>query len=255
MEIKKFQEFSLIDQISNDFINSLDSFIKESDQSYSNIQSKILVDLRLNTNLALTFGTGISTLYPFVDKLIRNMKIDSIDVTADKVVLLTICAFTIVYLEEKKFKDHKEEDLLTKDSKSMLEELKMMGIGNGIVKKLVKLFKSIVNIFSLIGKHIYAVVSGFIDMFAYTSLLIPILNGLLYVSGKYDLNIDTFLQNFSGIMMGVGTIITKHGIASILDKIKLKINKKKVLREIDTSIIKKISTYDSANDGEMINEQ
>jgi len=255
MEIKKFQEFSLIDQISNDFINSLDSFIKESDQSYSKIQSKILSDLKLNTKLALAFGTGISALYPFVDKLIRNMKIDSIDVTADKVVLLTICAFTIVYLEEKKFKDHKEEDLLTKDSKSMLEELRMMGIGNGIVKNLVKLFKSIVNIFTLIGKHISAIVSGFVDMFAYASLLIPILNGLLYISGKYDLNIDTFLQNFSGILMGVGTIITKHGIASILDKIKLKINKKKVLREIDTSIIKKISTYDSDNDGEMINEQ
>lgn len=255
MEIKKFQEFSLIDQISNDFINSLDSFIKESDQSYSKIQSKILSNLKLNTKLALTFGTGISALYPFVDKLIRNMKIDSIDVTADKVVLLTICAFTIVYLEEKKFKDHKEEDLLTKDSKSMLEELRMMGIGNGIVKNLVKLFKSIVNIFTLIGKHISAIVSGFVDMFAYASLLIPILNGLLYISGKYDLNIDTFLQNFSGILMGVGTIITKHGIASILDKIKLKINKKKVLREIDTSIIKKISTYDSDNDGEMINEQ
>ena len=137
----------------------------------------------------------------------------------------------------------------------MLEELRMMGIGNGIVKNLVKLFKSIVNIFTLIGKHISAIVSGFVDMFAYASLLIPILNGLLYISGKYDLNIDTFLQNFSGILMGVGTIITKHGIASILDKIKLKINKKKVLREIDTSIIKKISTYDSDNDGEMINEQ
>lgn len=254
MEIKKFQEFSLIDQISNDFINSLDSFIKESDQSYSKIQSKILSDLKLNTKLALTFGTGISVLYPFVDKLIRNMK-NSIDVTADKVVILTICAFTIVYLEEKKFKDHKEEDLLTKDSKSMLEELRMMGIGNGIVKNLVKLFKSIVNIFTLIGKHISAIVSGFVDMFAYTSLLIPILNGLLYISGKYDLNIDTFLQNFSGILMGVGTIITKHGIASILDKIKLKINKNKVLREIDTSIIKKISTYEPDNNGEMINEQ
>jgi hypothetical protein len=47
------------------------------------------------------------------------------------VVLLTICAITII-LYRRKFTI--EEDILRKDSKSMLEELKLMGIGNGIVK-------------------------------------------------------------------------------------------------------------------------
>ena len=261
MEIKKFQQYSIQDSMVTDFINSFDGLITESDETeYKKIQKKVLGDLRLNGNLSLTFGAGIQALYPIVNKLMTNMKIGSIEVTADKIVLLTICAFTIVYLEEKKFKDGKEEDILTKDSKSMLEELKMMGIGNGIVKKVVKLFKSIVGIFSLIGKHLDAVVKGFVDMFAYTTILIPIMNGILYIVGKYDLNVDSFLENFAALTMGVGTLIAKNGIISIIDKLKDRIttkDKKEIVDEVDTTIIKKVSdfTLDPATDGEMINEQ
>jgi hypothetical protein len=61
------------------------------------------------------------------------MKIDSIELTYDKVVLLTICAITI-YIEEKKFTSAIEEDILRKDSKSMLEELKLMGIVMELLK-------------------------------------------------------------------------------------------------------------------------
>jgi hypothetical protein len=56
------------------------------------------------------------------------------------------------------------------------------------------------------------------DMFAYTAMLIPIMNGILYVIGKYDLNFDNFIKNFIGLSIGVGTIITKHGM--ILNKLK-----------------------------------
>ena len=261
MKVKRFLQYSMQDSMVFDFINSFDGLITESDETeYKKIQKKVIMDLRLNSNLSLTFGTGIQALYPVVNKLMTNMKISSIDITPDKVVLLTICAFTIVYLEEKKFRDGTEEDILTKDSKSMLEELKMMGIGNGIVKKVVKIFKSVVGIFSLIGKHLDAVVKGFVDMFAYTAILIPIMNGILYIVGKYELNTDSFLENFAALTMGVGTLIAKNGIISIIDKLKDRINtkdKKKIVDEVDTTIIKKVSdfTLNPIIDGEMINEQ
>ena len=261
MKVKRFLQYSMQDSMVFDFINSFDGLITESDETeYKKIQKKVIMDLRLNSNLSLTFGTGIQALYPVVNKLMTNMKISSIDITPDKVVLLTICAFTIVYLEEKKFRDGTEEDILTKDSKSMLEELRMMGIGNGIVKKVVKIFKSVVGIFSLIGKHLDAVVKGFVDMFAYTTILIPIMNGILYIVGKYELNTDSFLENFAALTMGVGTLIAKNGIISIIDKLKDRINtkdKKKIVDEVDTTIIKKVSdfTLNPIIDGEMINEQ
>jgi len=260
MKIQKFQQYSLQDSMALDFINSFDGLITESDETeYKKVQKRVISDLRLNGNLSLTFGAGIKALYPIVDKLMTNMKISSIDITADKVVLLTICAFTIVYLEEKKFKDGQEEEILTKDSKSMLEELKMMGIGNGIVKKVVKLFKSITSIFTIIGKHLSAVAKNFIDMFAYTAILIPIMNGILYVIGKYDLNVDTFLENFAALTMGVGTLIAKNGIINIIDRLKDKISpkdKKEIVDEVDTTVIKKVSDFTlKPTDGEMINEQ
>jgi hypothetical protein len=261
MEIIKFKEYSLQDSMANDFLNSFDKMITESDEtSYKKVQNKIVSDLKLNTQFILTFGIGIGTFYPIVDKLMRNMNIDSIELTPDKVVLLTLAALTIIYIEEKKFKSDKEEEVLTKDSKSMLEELKMMGIGNGIVKKLIKALQSIKGIFSIISKHLGAVVGGFIDMFAYTGMLIPIMNGILYIVGKYDLNIDTLIQNFIGLAMGVGTIIAKHGITEIVNKLKDKfsINKKKVIDEIETPIIQKFGDINDASpeqNGELIKEQ
>ena len=155
MEIIKFKKYSLQDSILNDFLTSFDKMIVESDETgYKEMEKKIISDLKLNTKLVFTFGAGIGAFYPIVDKLMKNMNIDSIELTPDRIVLLTIAAVTIIFIEEKKFKSAEEEAILVKDSKSMLEELKMMGIGNGIVKKLIKGLKSITNIFSLIVKHL-----------------------------------------------------------------------------------------------------
>ena len=257
MKIQKLQEYTYYDSMANDFINSFDAIITESDNkdNYQDVWKKVSNDLKLNGRLIMHFGAGIQACFPIVNKLMENLKIGSIEITKETIVLLTVCAFTIIYIEEKKYKSSEEEEVLVKNSKSMLEELKMKGIGNGLVKKMVKVFKSIQHIFSLIGKHASAVIGGFIDMFAYTALLIPIMNGILYIIGKYNLNTDTFLDNFAGLAIGIGTIITKHGIVAILDKLKgrLKI-KKQVLDEIDTSIIKKVSNY-MINPDEMINEQ
>ena len=138
MKIQKFKEYSLQDSMANDFLNSFDKMIVESEEtSYKNIEKKVISDLRLNAKLVLTFGAGIGAFYPIVDKLMKNMNIDSIELTPDRIVLLTIAAVTIIFVEEKKFKSAEEEEILVKDSKSMLEELKMMGIGNGIVEDLV----------------------------------------------------------------------------------------------------------------------
>lgn len=265
MKIQRLEEFALYDKMAQDFLDSFDLPITESSDekksSYKRIQNKTLKDLKLNTRLISTFGTGMTAFYPIVDGLIRNMNTDSIELDINKVVLLTICAITIIYLEEKQYKDGEEQDLLTKDSKSMLEELRMMGIGDGIVKNVIKAFQSIKNIFKLISKHLSAVIGNFIDMFAYTSILIPVLNGISYIVGKYDMNLQTFLANFLGLSMGITTIIAKHGIVELIHKLKkrLRISNKdeaEIVDELETNTIQKISTYGiNTKEGEMINEQ
>ena len=235
MKVYKFREYSIVE----DFFNSFDKINKFEKIDYKSIEGKVITDLKLNSQLVFVFGAGIGSLYPIVNSLMKNMNIQSIDLTPDRIVLLTIAAVSIIYLEERKSKN---EDIIRKDSKSMLEELKMMGIGNGIVKKLIEGFKSIKNIFYIIGKHLGSVVGGFMDMFAYTSLLIPIMNGVLSIVGKYNLNLDTLPQNFIGLGMGIGTIITKNALAEIIKKLsgRFALNKKKIIDEIEAPIIQKI---------------
>jgi len=259
-KIHRYQDFSKYDDMSWDMINSMDTLIKESDETnFKKIQNKVVSDLRLNFRFIGTFGAGIGAFYPIVESLMKNLG-QNIEVTPEVVVLSSICALTIIYLEEKKFRDEQEEQDLIDGSKSMLEELKMRGVGNGIIKKLVKAYKSISSIFNIIGRRTGAVINGFIDMFAYTSLLIPVMNGILFVINKYELNIDTLVQNFIGLSIGVGTIIAKHGISLIISKIKdkFKINKEEVIDDIDTSgDIKKFGDIISSDDekSELIKEQ
>lgn len=258
--IHRYQDFSKYDDMSWDMINSMDTLIKESDETnFKKIQNKLVSDLRLNFRFIGTFGAGIAAFYPIVESLMKNLG-QNIEVTPEVVVLSSICALTIIYLEEKKFRDEQEEQDLIDGSKSMLEELKMRGVGNGIIKKLVKAYKSISSIFNIIGRQTGAVINGFVDMFAYTSLLIPVMNGILFVINKYELNIDTLIQNFIGLSIGVGTIIAKHGISLIISKIKdkFKINKEEVIDDIDTSgDIKKFGDIISSDDekSELIKEQ
>lgn len=259
--IKRYNDYQDFDKIAYDFINGMESFIKESDINDDNYQSifrKFVKDLKLNFALIGTFGAGISTFVPIVNSLMQNMNI-STELDIEKVVLLTICSLTIIYLEEKKFKSDKEEQDLINDSKSMLEELKMMGLGNGIVKMIIKSLNSIKNVFNLIGKHVGAVIGGVIDMFSYTAIMLPVLNGIQYIIGKYDLTPETLVQNLIGLAAGVGTIIAKHGVVYILNKLKGKwpLKKKEILDDIETPVIQKFSLYNKEDEdqGEPINEQ
>jgi hypothetical protein len=255
------------EELALEFINALDGLLNESDNldnEYVSLQNKIISDLKLNFRLIATFGAGIGSFYPIVDAIIRNTSLE-IEKTPEIIVMMTIAAISIIYLEERKFKDEKEEDSITNDSKSLLEELKMRGVGNGIIKKLIKSLKSVKPIFYLITKHIGAVVGGFIDMFAYTSMFIPIMNGVLYLIGKYDLNLETLPQNFIGLGVGVGTIIAKHGIIDLIKKIKSKLGlgdkvAKEVIDEVETPLIQKFGDMTfgdatSSEEGDLIKEQ
>ena len=250
-----------------EFINALDGSLNESDKpsdDYVSVQNKIISDLKLNFRLIGTFGAGIGSFYPIVDAIMKNTSVD-VERTTEIIVMMTMAAVSIIYLEERKFKDNKEEETITNDAKSLLEELKMRGVGNGIIKKLIKSLSSIKTIFYLITKHLGAVVGGFIDMFAYTSMLIPIMNGVLYLIGKYDLNLETLAQNFIGLGVGVGTIIAKHGIVDLIKRIKSKLGindkvAKEVVDEIETPIIQKFGDMTfgdatSSEEGDLIKEQ
>ena len=258
-KIKKFNDY-YYEEMANEFFNSFDELLIE-ESNWKELKDKIISDLNLNMKFVGTFGTGITAFYPIVDAIMKNTNIP-VEKTPEIIVMMTITAFAIIYLEEKKFKNAEEEEIITKESKSLLEELKLRGVGNGIIKNIIKCFKAIKNIFSIISKRLGAVVGGFIDMFAYTSLLIPIMNGILFLINKYDFDLNTIIENFIGLSVGVGTIITKHGIVDLIKVIKDKLGIKKtdvddIIDDIDVSKINKFGEMPNLDDegNEPINEQ
>jgi hypothetical protein len=264
MEIKRYDEFVLQTDMVECFINEFNNqVLTESKDDSESILKKIISDLNLNFRLVSTFGFGIGAFLPIVNQLMKNMDLSSVELTKETIVLLTLTAISIIFLEERKPKDPQEEDELIKDSKSMLEELRMKGIGDGIVKKVISCLKSTKSIFTIIAKHLGAVVGGFMDMFAYSAMMIPIMNTLSNVINKFDLNLDTMPQNFLMLTAGVGTIIAKHGISYLLKKLKGKLNisdkvEKEIESEIETPTISKIARFgdgDSNQSGELIKEQ
>ena len=240
-----------------------EEYEEDEKSTYKRIEKKVISDLKLDASLVLTFGSGIGALYPIVDEMMQNMSFTNIDISKTSIVLLTIAAITIIFLEEKKTKSGEQEDLLTKDSKSMLEELRMRGIGDGIVKKVIKAINGVKNIFSTIGKHLGASIGGVIDMFAYTSILIPIMNGVFYIIGKYDMGVDQVITNFFSLSVGVATRIAKHGLVELLDRLRRFISpdsKREIIDELETPVIQKFGDIhygdtDTEHVGDLIKEQ
>ena len=240
--------FDTLGDFMNQEKNDSDEFVDKT--LYQKVEKKVLADLKLDTKLIFTFGAGIAAFYPIVNQMMENCGIESIKLTRETIVLLTLAAITIIFIEEKKYKSTKEQELLIKNSESMLEELRMQGIGDGIVKKIIKSIESIKNLFSIIGRHIGATANGVIDMFAYTSILIPIMNGILSLIGKYDMTMDNVIANFFSIGVGITTRIAKHGLIEILSKLKNRLglkNKEEILKDLETPSIQNFSTF---NDGE-----
>ncbi len=230
----------LCEFIANPIINESDN----KDSQINGVLKKLSQDLKFNYGLVFTFGVGVRVMYPIVEGLIKNGTLN-IEPTMENIILVSIAALTITYLEESKNKagdsevpcDCKDKpkncdicggtgmvkSIVTKqDARTILEELKLRGIGNGIIKKMVECFKFLGSIFKSLFRNTPYVVNGLIDMLAYTSILIPAMNGISAIVGKYDLTIDTLIGNAAAISLGIMTFLTKYGFDWLVKKFKNK---------------------------------
>jgi hypothetical protein len=130
--------------------------------------------------------------------------------------------------------------------RTILEELKLKGIGNGIVKKLVKCFNSIGGLFKILFKNTPYLVSGFMDMFAYTSILMPTMNAVSALVGNYNLNMDTLPGNLISVGIGVTTFLAKNGLTFLINKLKDRFN---IRVNPDLEIPTVVRSYDIADGG------
>lgn len=256
MVILKYNQYGMTDRFIELFENSM---INEStpEDNFKEVLSGLSKDLKFNFGLIFTFGAGIKAMYPIVDNLVRNESL-KIDLNVESILLLTLASLAITYLEESNNRTGEEKvpcDCVSKnpsceycggsgyitskvtraDARTILEELKLRGIGNGIVRKIVDCFKSIGNIVKVLFKNSPYVVNGLIDMFGYTAMLIPTMNAISSLIGEYNLNMETLPGNFLALGVGIGTFLAKRGFNYLVKKLKNKFGFKTTHLDVPTA--------------------
>ena len=283
MKILRYTDYSNSSEMANFLISNLENpIINESlDESYVRKMLKgFSNDLKFNIGLIFTFGTGISAMVPVVQNLIKNGNL-KIDPSLENIVLLSLTTMAILYLEEtknkvgdvevdcpdcksngcEKCKNGKVKSRVTRsDAQTLLEELKMRGIGNGIVKKFVSVFKSVGNLIRTLFRNSKYPVKGLLEMFGYTALLIPVMNAINTLVGKYDLTPDNIIGNFLAIGASITTLVAKNSIDFLISKLK---NKFQLKLPKDIEIEKPVGdvindqflkTFENSNDQETLIE-
>ena len=102
MNIKNFNQYKNDLMILNDFLDNSESPINEIDSSsIKKIVDDILNDLGINLKFVSTFGFAISGFYPIIEGLMRNMKLTSVELTPNNIVMITLTALSVIFLEER----------------------------------------------------------------------------------------------------------------------------------------------------------
>jgi hypothetical protein len=197
---------------------------------FNKISKRLSKDLKFNFKLIATFGSGIKLMIPVVEGLIKNGNIQ-FELTPENLILLTITIAALIYLEETgnqaggDVNDKGEKSIFNKsDAQTLLEELRMRGIGGGIVKKFVSAFNHIKNFLSKILKGTQYIIGGLLEMFGYTALMIPCMNAISMFVGKYDITLENIGANLLSLGVGVGAIVSKMGVQWLSNKIKNLLN-------------------------------
>ncbi len=243
--VLKFNDYTQSEERALEVIESIcNPVINESkeDSTFDVISKKLSNDIKFNFGLIATFGTGIKMMIPIVSNLIANGNL-SVESSKENVILLCITAFAITYLEETSNKSgdsHNskgDKSIVTKrDAQTMLEELKMRGIGQGIVKKFVEAFKSIGEFFKSLFRGTPYVINGLLDMFGYTALLLPCMNALAIYTSKYEVNFDTIKANLLSLVLGATALLAKQGVSWLVKKLKKSLNIKGLGRDLEKPV-------------------
>jgi hypothetical protein len=209
--------------------NHLNEKYKETNKlkisKYNILFNKIKKDLNLNFYYISTFGTTIPVFYPIFDNLIKNQKIDKL--SDSDIVLLIICAISIIVNENKETINKLKTIIYEKDLKNLLN-------------KTILFITNANKIFIAIAKNSGKVLSTMLDMLSYTALYVPFLLGILDIVKAYNIGLD----NFNSDITAQGIIISSSiGILSISFKHIINILLKKIKRFVSPKTIKENNNF------------
>jgi len=154
MKVLNYRQLELAEELFNYSNNSM------LETKYSLPKNTFLDKLKIHKLLIDQNQDKLGLLDKITEQLVKNSNLNISD-DEKTITLLCVAAFSASQLDSKFILDNKiNKGEFEKEIKSVLEELKMIGVGNNIVKNLsncfksiLKLSKSIESILSFVEKH------------------------------------------------------------------------------------------------------
>jgi len=112
----------------------------------------------------------------------------------------------------------------------------MRGVGQGIVKKFVSAFSTIGKFFKMLFRGTPYVINGLLDMFGYTSLMVPCMNAIAVFIGKYDVTLENIAMNLFSLGIGVSAILAKQGVTWLVNKISKSLGIKSLSKDLEKPV-------------------
>ena len=217
MKILKYKEHAELLLKSSELVTSLlnAEFIKEenlfSDDKAIIYFKKISETLNFNYNIVTFLKDSIHLLYPVIEKLIDNNNFN-IEKSFENILLLTLAATCVSYLES--VGNPTGNATVSKDDiRTILEELKLKGIGNGIVRKITKCLKSITDIIKDVFKNTSQFkINGFYDIVSNSKAFNKIIAAVLMFVIKHKIDIDSLPNSFATMGMVISKELAKKGM-------------------------------------------
>jgi hypothetical protein len=281
-KILRYKDHVKLNKMVNTFMDSLhinlnESSIELNQKTVDKILKGVIKDMRINNGLFDKFKTNITESIPVVKALIENSNI-KFETSPENLVLVTLTILGISSLEEmdnkaghgvlpctecggsgcKSCDDGVIKSILDKrEAQSLLEELRMRGIGNGIVKKMVQSFVSIGEFTTTMLKGTEYSVNGLMDMLDKEHVMKPIMNALQQFITNYDITIETLSNNLLSLGSTIKSQVSKRGIKWLINKLKdaFGIEDIKMPDIDDTDILNSDTTDDQVIGNNLIKEQ
>ena len=131
MQVLKFKQVEL----AKDLLNYEDSILET---NFSLPKNTFLDTLQIHKLLVDQNKDKLSLLDEITEELVKNSSLN-VDTDSKTIMLFCVAAFAVNELDNAKF-------LIEVEIKSVLTELKLLGVGNNLVKKLSQIFKTITKI-------------------------------------------------------------------------------------------------------------
>ena len=202
--------------------------IKEHQEDNDTIVRRSLSEFGVMLDGIFTFGAGITAFLPMVRDLINNEMPHIDETTIPLLYIVAIWSITGRHLD------------LVRKLTSILKERGLLETLSSVIRFL----KSVEDVSLKVAKEVGHAASDIADIGAFTFLMFPIMDGILYLINEGSITLGDPAGYLKSVLIGIGVIGIKNIFNSIISKIRFRLRNERM----DESILKTVDDRGVSSD-------